>query len=282
MHGLGNDFAVLDLRQRDLRVDAQMARAIADRRTGVGCDQVISLEPSDKADAFMRIHNPGGDEAEACGNGTRCVASLLREELQRDEVALETLRGILPATSAGNGQICVDMGAVRLDWQDIPLAAETDTAHVDLGSTGVALPFATDACCVNVGNPHAVLFLNDADSAPIEEWGPVLEHHPALPERANIEFTQILSRRAIRMRVWERTAGVTLACGSGACAAAVAAIRRGYCDRQVEVVLDGGPLWIEWRESDGHILMTGPVATAYHGEIDESLLATSGSDEASS
>jgi diaminopimelate epimerase len=280
MHGLGNDFAVLDLRACDLRVDARMARTLADRRTGIGCDQVISLEPSDKADAFMRIHNPGGDEAEACGNGTRCAASLLGAELQRTEVALETLGGVLPATFVGDGRIRVDMGPVRLAWHDIPLAREADTLHVDLSSVGAALPFASDSCCVNVGNPHATLFLDDVENAPVEDWGPALEHHPDLPQRANIEFVQIITPDKIRMRVWERTAGVTRACGSGACAAAIAAIRRGYCERQVEVVLDGGPLSIEWRDSDGHVLMTGPVATVYRGEIDESLLSGGKADGA--
>lgn len=273
MHGLGNDFAVLDLRRRELRVDAQMARAIADRRTGVGCDQVISLEPSAQADLFMRIHNPDGSEAEACGNASRCVAALLFGEMKRQEASLETLRGVLPAFAAGDGEVSVDMGAARLEWGQIPLATPGDTLHVDLSGTGVALPFAADACCVNVGNPHAALFLDDVEAAPIEEWGHVLEHHALFPERANIQFVQVLSRQAIRLRVWERAAGLTPASGSGACAAAVAAIRRGYCERTLAVQLDGGTLTIAWRESDGHVVMTGPVATAYRGEIDDGLLA---------
>lgn len=282
MHGLGNDFAVLDLRASGLRVDAAMARAIADRRTGIGCDQVISLEPSTRADLFMRIHNPDGSEAEACGNASRCIGNLLHEELNRQEARLETLRGVLPTFAEACGNVRVDMGAARLEWNQIPLATPGDTLHVDLSGTGVALPFAADACCVNVGNPHAALFLDDVEAAPVEEWGQVLEHHALFPERANIQFIQVLSRRAIRLRVWERAAGLTRASGSGACAAAVAAIRRGHCERVLDVHLDGGDLTIEWRESDGHVLMTGPVATSFRGEIDESLIAVIDSGEAAS
>ena len=272
MHGLGNDFVVLDGRSGQLSVDAAAVRAIADRHTGIGCDQVLILEAATNgaADLFMRIRNPDGGEAEACGNGTRCVAAMVMGETNADQVRIETLAGILQANAALGGLIDVDMGPAETGWQEIPLAQETDTLHVGIGSGPLQDPVA-----VNMGNPHAVFFVDDAGAVPLETLGPELEHHPLFPERTNVEAAEIIGDDRIRLRVWERGAGITLACGSGACATAVAANLRGLAGRKVAVVLDGGELQIEWRE-DGHVIMTGPVAVSFSGQLDPSLLDGNG------
>jgi diaminopimelate epimerase len=262
MHGCGNDFVVLDGRARALDVTPARAAAIADRRTGVGCDQVIVLEPAQAgADAFMRIRNPDGDEAGACGNATRCIASLLAAESGRNAFVIRTVSGDLPSAVLPDGRISVDMGPARLRWQEIPLAREADTLHLDLAEG----PLADPAAC-SIGNPHATFFVDDLTLVPIEAIGARLEHAAPFPDRANIGVAQVLARDRIRLRVWERGAGLTLACGSGACAALVNAARRGLTGRCATVVLDGGELLIDWRE-DGHVLMTGPVAVAFRGTI---------------
>ena len=272
MHGLGNDFVVLDGRAGDLGLGAAQARAIADRRTGVGCDQVLAIEPSltGEAAAAMRIYNSDGSEAEACGNGTRCVAALLMGENGTDRegghVVIETAAGLLDVARARDGQFTVDMGLARADWRDIPLAQAGDTLHLGIKQGPLADPVA-----VNIGNPHAVFFVDDADAVDLATHGPKLEHHTLFPERANIEAAQVRSATEIRLRVWERGAGLTRACGSGACAAVVAAARRGLTGRKAQVVLDGGTLAIEWAE-DGHVLMTGPAAVSFTGELDPALL----------
>ncbi len=268
MHGLGNDFVVVDARHQPLSLTAA-AGAIADRRTGVGCDQLLVIEPPDgpEADAAMRILNADGSEVGACGNGTRCVASLLMAETGKDEIRIRTAAGVLVCTAADNGAMSVDMGPALLDWQDIPVASECDTLHMPVGNDDLS-----DPAGVNMGNPHAVFFVDDAEAVLLPVIGPELETHPFFPERANIEVVHLLGPDQLRMRVWERGVGITRACGSGACAAAVAAHRRGLTGRRVEVVLDGGTLWIDWRE-DGHVVMTGPVATSFAGTLDESLLA---------
>jgi diaminopimelate epimerase len=268
MHGLGNDFVVLDARLRDLGIGPDEARAIADRRTGVGCDQLLIVKPANGsgADVFMEIRNCDGDEVGACGNGTRCIAAMVMDEKGTDAAVIETVAGLLNATRDATGLVTVDMGPARLEWSDIPLAKATDTLHVDVASGPLA-----DAVCVNMGNPHAVFFVDDAEAIDLETHGPKLEHDPMFPERANIEVLSPLGTDRFRMRVWERSAGITRACGSGACAAAVAVHRRGLGGRKVELVLDGGPLQLEWRE-DGHVLMTGPVAIAYRGVLDPGVL----------
>jgi diaminopimelate epimerase len=267
MHGLGNDFVVIDARARPVAVSDAQARAIADRKTGVGCDQFIIIEPpaNGVADAAMRIHNADGGEVEACGNASRCVARLLMQEKGTRRVTLDTAAGRLIAEDAGEGRIAVDMGLARLDWRDIPLAREMDTLHLDLSQGPLRDPVA-----VNVGNPHAVFFVPDAEVIDLDTLGPQLEHHPLFPERANIEAASVLSRRRIRMRVWERGVGITRACGTGACATLVAAARRGLAERRAEILLDGGPLEIEWL-ADDHVRMTGPVATSFTGTLDPSL-----------
>jgi diaminopimelate epimerase len=268
MHGLGNDFVVLDARAQALALDGKAARAIADRHTGVGCDQLLILEKpkSPGADVFMRIRNSDGGEAEACGNGTRCIAALLMRETGKERAVVETVAGLLEARAASGGRVGVDMGAARLHWRDIPLARECDTLHVPL-----SLGPLVDPVCTSLGNPHATFFVADAEAIDLAALGPRLERDAIFPERANIGVVQVLSATRLRFRVWERGAGITVACGTGACAALVAAARRGLAERKAEILLDGGPLEIEWRE-DGHVLMTGPVAVSFSGTLDPSLL----------
>jgi diaminopimelate epimerase len=267
MHGLGNDFVVLDGRARSIALTGGAARAIADRKTGVGCDQLITLEPSPRADAFMRIHNADGGEVEACGNATRCIAALLFRESGRAEAVIETGAGLLKAKAAPGGRVTVDMGELRTGWREVPLAREMDTLHVDL-----ALEALSDPVCGNIGNPHATFFVADAEAIDLARLGPELERHRLFPERANIGVAQLLAPDLLRLRVWERGVGITRACGTGACAAAAAANRRGLTGRSVTVRLDGGELEIE-QLADGHVSMTGPVATSFTGELAPELLA---------
>lgn len=262
MHGLGNDFVIIDARAAPVALDAARARAIADRHTGVGCDQIILIEPATDADLFMRIRNADGGEVAACGNATRCVARLIMQETGRDTVRIETDSGPLTASDGGDALVTVDMGPPRLDWRDIPLAGAADTLRLDLSAGPLSGPAA-----VSMGNPHAVFFVDDAEAIDLETLGPTLEHHGMFPERANIGVAQVIGDGRLRLRVWERGAGLTQACGTGACAATVAANRRGLTGRRVETVLDGGMLAIDWRD-DGHVAMTGPAATSFTGIID--------------
>jgi diaminopimelate epimerase len=272
MHGLGNDFVVIDARAQGLKLTDDQVRKVADRHIGVGCDQLIVIERSDSklADAFMRILNADGSEVGACGNATRCVAAMLMDEKGGQHAIIETAAGLLDAEDIPNGGtrlIGVDMGEAHLDWREIPLGEACDTLHVPLSVGPLA-----DPVCTNMGNPHATFFVADADAIDLKTLGSQLERHKIFPERANIGIAQILSPEKLRLRVWERGAGITLACGSGACAAAVAAARRGLTGRKVEVVLDGGSLFIEWLP-DNHVKMTGPIATSFAGTLDRSLLA---------
>jgi len=273
MHGLGNDFVVLDARTAALDLTPERRRVIADRRLGVGCDQLIVLEPPTEreADVFMRIYNPDGGEAQACGNATRCVASVVMDERKTDQVTVQTVAGLLESQKTGVGSnglpvISVDMGLARLDWREIPVAQACDTNHMPVGIGPLQDPVGT-----NMGNPHATFFVDDAEAIPLAELGPKLEHDRFFPERANIGVAQLLGEGRLRLRVWERGAGITLACGSGACAAVVAASRRGLVPRRADVILEGGTLTIEWLRDD-HVLMTGGIAVAFKGELDRSLL----------
>jgi diaminopimelate epimerase len=268
MHGLGNDFVVIDARRRAFALTDDETRAIADRHTGVGCDQLIVIEAASASgvDAFMRIRNADGGEVGACGNAARCVASLLLDETGRPRVTIDTAGGRLLAERASAGRFTVDMGRPRLEWRDIPLAQATDTLHV-----GLTLGSLRDPVAVSMGNPHAVFFVDNLESIPIETLGPQLEHHSLFPERANIGVAQVVGTDNLRLRVWERGVGLTRACGTGACAAAVAAHRRGLTGRKVSITVDGGRLDIEWR-ADDRVMMTGPVATSFTGEIGEALL----------
>jgi len=263
MHGLGNDFVVLDGRAAPVALDPERVRDIADRHKGVGCDQVILLEKTDTglADVAMRIFNADGGEVEACGNASRCVAALLMDELKRDHLIIETKSGLLDAEEGPNGAITIDMGRVKLDWRDIPLREAVDTLHLPI-SMGVL----SDPVAVNVGNPHVVFFVEDAESIDLAVVGPLVEHHPLFPERTNVEIVQVVSPDRIRVRVWERGTGITLACGTGACAALVAAHRRGLSGRKAEIVLDGGVLSVEWLKDD-HVLLSGPAEVSFTGSL---------------
>ena len=265
MQGLGNDFAVFDARNQAIVITPVQARRIANRHFGIGCDTVVLVLPgSAQADATLRFFNADGGEVEACGNATRCVARLLMDERGLARVQLESKGGSLSCSDAGKGLVTVDMGAPKLDWKEIPLSEHKDTTQFafDLEKRSVT------ASAASVGNPHCILFVGDAERAPVAHIGPLVETHPLFPNHTNVEFAQVLDKSRIRMRVWERGVGITLACGTGAAATAVAAIRKKLVERKVEVILDGGPLTIEWRESDGHVLMTGPGVTSFTGEVE--------------
>jgi diaminopimelate epimerase len=263
MNGCGNDFVIIDARSRGaLPLSERQARAIADRTKGVGCDQVIAVERSIRGDAYMRIWNADGQEVDACGNGTRCVAWLLMEEGGSASRRIETAAGMLYAERAGERIVTVDMGSPLLRWEEIPLAHAMDTVRLDYGIDGLATPGA-----VNMGNPHVVFFVPSVEAVPITKIGPKVERDPLFPEGANIGFAEVRSTTQIRLRVWERGAGLTKACGTGACAAAVAAHRQGLADRRTEVVVDGGSLEIEWRAGDDRVLMTGPIELEASGEL---------------
>jgi diaminopimelate epimerase len=258
MHGLGNDFVVFDARERAVTISPTRARMLSDRHTGVGCDQLILIEPSDRATARMRIWNADGGEVQACGNATRCVATLLG-----DGATIETLGGILDARVTANGA-SVDMGAPSFDWETLPLAYAMDTAALPLAWEGldpVAPPMA-----VGTGNPHIIFFVPDASAVDLARVGPVVEHDPVFPERVNVNVATVLNPDRIALRVWERGSGATLACGTGACATAVAAIRSGRARSGVTVALPGGELVIDWTPG-GTIRMTGPATHVFTGEL---------------
>ncbi len=257
MHGLGNDFVVLDGRGETLpEIGADQARILADRKTGIGCDQLIVLEPSTNADFRMRIFNADGGEVEACGNASRAVGLL-----EGKAVTIETLGGILSASPVENG-IAVELGVPRFEWQDIPLGYAMDTHMMPVAWDDLANPLA-----VNVGNPHAVFFVDDCEAIDLEKLGPMIEHDPVFPQRVNVNVASFTAPDTVRLRVWERGVGETRACGTGACATAVAAIRRGRCNSPVTVNLTGGQLHIDWR-TDDVIVMTGPAAKTFEGTFD--------------
>ncbi|MFC3119669.1 diaminopimelate epimerase [Jhaorihella thermophila] len=259
MQGLGNDFVVVDARAGANPVTPALARAVADRHFGVGFDQLaVIAAPADpaQADAHLIFYNADGSTSAACGNATRCIARFLMNESGRDTLILTTDRGTLTAADAGDGLTSVNMGPPQLDWRDIPLAEEVDTLE---------LPIEGAPTATGMGNPHCTFFVEDAERVTLEEFGPLYEHHPLYPERTNVQIAQIVGPDHIRMRVWERGVGVTLASGSSSCATAVAAARRGLTGRKVRIDLDGGTLWIDWRE-DG-VWMTGPTAHVFTGTL---------------
>jgi diaminopimelate epimerase len=265
MNGLGNDFVVVEARTAPFEPSAAEVRAIADRTSGVGCDQLISIEKADGADARVRFWNADGEEVSACGNGTRCVGWLLMQANNSDEAVIDTKAGRLVATRAGERLVSVDMGEPGLAWAQIPLSEAHDTDALDVVLYEHA-DLMAPAGCVSMGNPHAVFFVPEVESTPIIKIGPVVERHPLFPQQVNVGFAQILGRDRIRLRVWERGAGLTKACGTGACAALVAAARRGLTDRAATLELDGGELFIEWCD-DGHVIMTGPAAVDFAGTL---------------
>ena len=263
MHGLGNDFVVIDAREQPVEMTEARARALADRKTGVGCDQLILLEPSAIADVRMRIFNADGGEVEACGNATRCVVSLLG-----GSATIESLGGMLGGTSA-DGQVIVELEAPRFDWDAIPLAYAMDTRSMPVGWEYLTAPMAA-----NVGNPHVIFFVPDTDAVELDRLGPLIETDPLFPARVNVNVATVDDRANIRLRVWERGVGLTDACGTGACATAVAAIRAGLVDSPVTVTLPGGPLTIGWAPG-GRISMTGPATHVFTAEAE---LSAFGSD----
>jgi diaminopimelate epimerase len=268
MHGLGNDFVVVDARRSPVRLTPAQARVIGDRRRGVGFDQLVVVEPAaDGADARLVFMNPDGGEAGACGNGTRCAARLLLEEVPgRGELRLETAGGTLRAWAAGEGRYTVAMAVPRWRWDEIPLVRPCDTLFLPLEPDGLGRPAA-----VSMGNPHAVFFVEDVGRLDVARLGAELERHPLFPERANVGFAQVLAPDRLRLRVFERGAGLTQACGSGACAALVAARRRGLAGDAATLILDGGELEVAW-PGEGPVLMTGPAARAFAGELAPELL----------
>ncbi|KPL55968.1 diaminopimelate epimerase [Prosthecomicrobium hirschii] len=276
MNGLGNDFLVFDARRDPVRLTADEILRLADRKTGIGFDQMITLEPSGAgADAFMRIHNADSSEVSACGNATRCVGWLLMQEKDSAAATIETRAGLLYASDAGEPElITVDMGEPKFDWRDIPLAEEFhDTRAIELQIGPIDAPILHSPAVVNMGNPHAIFWVDDVEAYDLAKLGPMLEHHPIFPERANISLAQVTGPDSLILKVWERGAGLTRACGTGACAAAVAAARTRRTGRRVRVTLPGGDLVITWRESDNHVMMTGPVETDFTGTIDRDTLA---------
>ena len=276
MHGLGNDFIVLDGRDGSPMPDVIQMQALAHRHLGIGCDQLMVLMPPvDGVDVVLDMFNADGSVAGACGNGTRCVADLIMAERNTDKVVIRTISGDLPAWRLDkDAPISVQMGPVHTSWQDIPLTRNMDTLFLDLGLADFG-----SATALSVGNPHAVFFVEDAEAVDIEKWGPVAEQHPIFADRANIEFVSVIARDTIRMRVWERGVGVTMACGSGACAAAAAGILRDLTTHKQQVHLDGGILEIDWQDADaatgGQIIMTGAVSTIASGIIPAAFFAAS-------
>lgn len=264
MHGLGNDFVVVDARASLARVTPALAQGIGHRQFGVGFDQLAIIE-NGESDAHLVFYNSDGSTSAACGNATRCIARFLLQESGKAELTLTTERGTLFARDAGNGLTSVNMGHPQLNWAEIPLAEEVDTLELPIEGT----PTAT-----GMGNPHCTFFVDDAEAIPLAEFGSRYEHHPLYPERTNVQVAQVIGPDHIRMRVWERGVGITLASGSSSCATAVAAARRGLTGRTVQIELDGGTIWIDWRD-DG-VWMTGPTCHVFSGTLTPEFLEALG------
>lgn len=260
MHGLGNDFVVVDARAQDWRITPVLARAIAHRHFGVGFDQ-LALIGTGEGDAHLTFYNADGSTSAACGNATRCIARYLMDESGKSNLRLTTERGVLLAEDAGAGQTAVNMGPPQLDWREIPLAEAMDTLELPIEGAPVA---------TGMGNPHCTFFVPDAEAIPLAEFGARYEHHPLYPERTNVQVAQVIAPDHIRMRVWERGVGVTLASGSSSCATAVAAARRGLTGRAVRIDLDGGSLMVDWRD-DG-VWMIGATMTVFSGRLSAQFL----------
>ena len=266
MNGLGNEFAIFDLRDSDLKITTEDARQIADKATGPGCDQVISIENRNGA-PYMGIWNADGSEASACGNAARCVAWILMNETGESDLNLQSPSNLLKAQRIGEMRVAINMGEPKFHWRDIPLAEQMDdTRFIDVKLGPIDNPVLWGPSAVNVGNPHCVFFVKDVNDHAIDRFGPLIEHHPLFPEGVNVSIAAVESTHRIRLRVWERGVGVTRACGTAACAAAISAHRRRLSARKASVVLDGGELAIEWREEDNAVIMSGPVEFEYDGE----------------
>ncbi len=261
MNGAGNDFIVLDARKAPLNLTPDDIRLMASRTHGIGCDQLIVLTPSNEADVFITFYNADGSTAGACGNGTRCVGALMMRENGKTSTKMATSAGILEAFATGvRNSVQVNMGMPRLNWQDVPLAHEVkNTAEVPLRFLPVQLQHLGEPAAASMGNPHVVFFVPSHDGVNHADLGAIMEHAPLFPQRVNVNFAQVISKSQIRLMVWERGAGLTQACGTGACAAAISAMRRGLTGNKVLVQLPGGALTVEW-QFDGSVLMTGPVS----------------------
>lgn len=273
MNGIGNEIVVVDLRARAEKITPEEARAAASPK-GAHYDQLMAIYPprTHGTDGFIRIYNNDGSEAGACGNGMRCVADIVARETGKDALTFETTAGILKCWKGADGMFTVDMGPPRFKWNEIPLAEEfRDTRAIELQIGPIDNPVLHSPSVVNMGNPHAIFWVDDVNAYDLAKFGPLLENHPIFPERANITLAHIVTREHIVIRTWERGAGLTKACGSAACAAAVAAARLKRTERKVRVTLPGGELTIEWRASDDHVLMTGPVAFEFAGTFDAAL-----------
>ncbi len=270
MNGLGNDFVVLYGRTRAIALSGDQVRWIADREAGIGCDQLIVMEPAsvEQCDVFMRIYNHDGGEVSACGNATRCIAAVVGKETGKSNIRIQTGAGLLNAVVKGEC-VSVDMGTPKFDWQSIPLAEEFgDTRGIELQIGPIDAPVLHTPSVVNVGNPHAIFWvMDDPDNYDLNLFGPMLENHPVFPERANISLAQVLPGEKVKLRVWERGVGLTKACGTAACAVVAAGVRKGLVGRKIDVHLPGGILALEWRKKDNHILMSGPWKLDAEGEI---------------
>jgi diaminopimelate epimerase len=259
MNGAGNDFVVVNALEQPFGPTEEQIRALGDRETGEGFDQLIAIEPSATADAFMRVWNADGSMVETCGNALRCVGWLLMQANDADRVVIDTAGGATTATHAGDHRVTVDMGRPRLDWTQVPLAEEMDTRGIELQVGPIDAPILHTPGAVSMGNPHVVFFTDRQDDGFVTGSGSLVEHHPLFPQGVNVGFANVLDRNHIRLRVWERGAGLTKACGTGACAALVATARRGLTDRKATVIVDGGEMVIDWDVETDHVLMTGPV-----------------------
>ena len=274
MNGLGNDFVVLDARARPIAVTESSAKAISDRKTGIGCDQLIVLEKSADFDVRMRIWNAEGGEVQSCGNASRCIADLLFNETAKNTATISTKGGLLMAYKAGDKMVTIDQGVPKFGWKDIPLSEPfADTRHIELQYGPIDHPLIHSPSVVNVGNPHCIFWVEDLDVVDLSRAGPMLENHPLFPERANISFAKVIARDHIILRVWERGAGLTKACGTAACATMAAGHRIKIIDDKCRITLPGGDLLMAVRESDGHIMMTGPVAYEFDGVLPKGLLS---------
>lgn len=273
MNGLGNDFVVLDARERPIAISESQARAIADRKAGIGCDQLIVLEKSPVADVRMRIWNAEGGEVPSCGNASRCIADLIFDELKTDVATIETKGGFLSAKKAGSHLVAIDQGKPKFGWKDIPLSeAFPDTRHIELQVGPIDKPLLHSPSVVNVGNPHCIFWVDDLDVVDLAKAGPMLENHPLFPERANISLAKVVARDHVLLKVWERGAGLTQACGTAACATMAAGHRIKIINSKCKITLPGGDLFMAVNEENGHVLMTGPAALDFEGNLPEGLL----------
>ena len=273
MNGLGNDFVVLDARERPIAISESQARAIADRKAGIGCDQLIVLEKSPVADVRMRIWNAEGGEVPSCGNASRCIADLIFDELKTDVATIETKGGFLSAKKAGAHLVTIDQGKPKFDWKDIPLSeAFPDTRHIELQIGPIDKPLLHSPSVVNVGNPHCIFWVDDLDVVDLAKVGPMLENHPLFPERTNISLAKVVARDHVLLKVWERGTGLTLACGTAACATMAAGRRIKIINSKCRITLPGGDLFMAVNDENGHVLMTGPAALDFEGNLPEGLL----------